>query len=93
MNPYFGVSETFLIADSVRMETVREQFEAFKAAIVKMRERVVLKETEERLDDLLNGLIDLDGNSIDPTITLLEEAIGMFEQRREREHEKLHAAE
>jgi hypothetical protein len=88
MNPYGTSSESFVTADAVVMETVRSQFEAFKAAITKLRDRAVLNETEDRLDDLLNCLIDLDGDHISPTITLIEERLGEFEAKRDREHER-----
>ena len=88
-SPYEGQPERTLTADAIHLDAVRAQFEAFKAAIVKMRERVIHSHTEKQLDDLIDALIDLDHDFIDPTISQLESALNEYEAAREREHVRI----
>jgi hypothetical protein len=58
MTDYIGQNPRFINCDLIHLETARSQLEACIGAIEKLKERAILRPTEGRLDDLINGLTD-----------------------------------
>lgn len=59
MSDFIGQNPRFINADLALMDMARTQLEACIAAIQAIKERAILNPTQGRLDDLINGIIDV----------------------------------
>jgi hypothetical protein len=84
MNPYEGARGWQLTREWSVMQAIETAHAAYVAAIKAARERAQWTETQEQLDDLMNGLADLRSDCIDGPMRSIEEAEQMREMRAEQ---------
>lgn len=76
MSSYVGRHHSFINVDLLHMETARSQIEAVIGAITALKERAILNETKDAMDDLINGLTDCKSD-LSHIVTCAEDAVTM----------------